>query len=377
MGTKREVSQEIYNEEKARDQKKKKYNPLIYDFLPKEDGRIGHNRLYLGIFDTSQIKTLKSLKKASGSWTFSYGIFTHYQYDQILKTGHNIICQNPGKNMFINPKSRCPLCAIADKIYDVRKKWQGTRSYEAVKEDPIYKQISEKGKKFIAVKKLPYVCLDIDKLLNKKPLNEYEQEKGLAMQVVGMPNAVDKQIRALYEGGYKFYDIIEEMDSNKKKIQKVCVVNITRDNTKGSRNAVYSCVIEKDPIAIPTDWIECITNDIPDPIDILFKSIETEDDNIWFNDLCERIAPSDEEIKGYVNLQQSDQDSISISIPTPSHQNTQSAGVAAPRKKIDSESIDKDLSNEDELEPKNEAKEIPSTESPKKRRRILFDDEGK
>jgi len=316
--SKRKLAKDVM--EKQENQGKREINPLVYQFLPLKDGEEGDNKLYLGLYDLGASPTLKNLKR-SDSWVYCYKVETHYIWDPILKVGGNYICQNPGKNMFVDARSKCQYCETANKYWELRKKYQGDIPYENIKEDAVFKTITNNAKKYSSWGKLPYVVLDIDKVLGKKLLSEADQKDGFGMQCVLMPVNADKEIRKCEGNGYKFWEVVDENGKESDNGNHVFVINITRDNSIGAKNAKYSAQVMKDLVKLPQEWIDCIMDNIPDPLEVLFKH-PSEDE--W-EDMCERLLPTEEEINRCVNLQTSN----SVPAPTPAPKPAATATPAA------------------------------------------------
>lgn len=299
---KREIAQEIVNEQMN---KTKEVNPLIYEFKPKEDKKVGDNNLYIGVYDIGTIPQLKNLGKPKGTYVYCYGVHVHSVYDRVRSIYGSYVCQNPAKNKFIDVKKRCKFCETANKIYEVRKKYQGEASYDSMKEDKKFKAISDKARKFLSWVKNPYVVLDIDKL--KKDQCDF-------MQVVAMPSDPNKHIYQLNVNGYKFYEILKKDGAGYSADddgEYVAVINVTRDNSKGAKRAEYAASILKDPVKIGKDWVDCVINEVPNPFDHLMK-FPTDDE--WA-DLCDIMIPSDAEINSYINLESAESSATSSHVP--------------------------------------------------------------
>lgn len=361
-------------EENNLSSKKKEYNPNIYVFSSNKDGEIKDNIIYIGVYDLGAIPQLANLKKPKGSWVYRYGVHTHNVYDKNLRKYYQLICQNPAKNFFVEPKSKCPFCETANKIYRVRERFQGKKTYDEIKNDLTYKFISDKAKKFVSMLKYPYVVLDLEKVSGKKPMTELEQKEGLGLQCVFMPFNANEQIIKIVEkqslNFWEFCDVNGKFEGETKEpIDHIWAINVTRNNTEGAKKAKYSAVFERNPVKIATDWFGII-EDSMNPFEHLFDNV-TKDE---YNQISELNGPTDEEIEDYA---------IVSSEKTADNAPKTGGAPAAPRRSPQSGVENKDSSSE----PEGSNSSTPASPTPaeastptetgepaKRRRRMVFDE---
>jgi len=294
----REMNMPVDADKQSQDQGGARAYSKIFKMLPKEDGAIATNKLFVNLFRPNRFTKFGFMPE--DLWTYYLRIPIHYlreeSDDSDYPTLTLVVCKekfgdyletvikvsNPFKaeaNVAGKPNlAKCPCCQEEQRWwgkFNTRREELGIgrkQAKEMSKED--YKAIADKDSTLQSFKREAFnwspnwrhilSVMDVAKYLGEKPMDEGEE--GVDQQLYFAPKKIWDALYDKLQAGYKFYDL-----------QNPRLLLVKRDNTKSAFRCEYSLEVAAEPVVFEEPDMEYLLDEstVPDPSsEVEFMSYE-------------------------------------------------------------------------------------------------------
>ena len=252
-----------------------------YIMQPTKDREVGNNLLFFTTFRPSEFRLFKEWPQDASTWYLKF--FVHWVTVRDEETGKErrecVVCE-PEMNKYAKERLTQPhlvfpppfpevdSCAFCDQAQDF---WDDYRQAKldngitrlstdefkkAMQAHPEIGELRDKARDWTASERVYFVVFDYDKWSGGKAANGATT---VTFQYLWTGTKILTELFKEYKGGFKFYD---PTGNN-------AIVDIERDNSKGTRYANYDVRLKNEPPGWDEETLEYLTaaSDVPDPSD--------------------------------------------------------------------------------------------------------------